>query len=1100
VDAERNHGRNRLDAHAIADKWFGATDNDTPAFPGGATGATLSYVFRTHVSDDSNSFDAVLTSSERFSRPADEEIGRRPRCGEHFGGATCRHFRCCSAAGYCGDSVDYCSEQALVHAVERDIFQSRGLGTIAASATKASITSTPFDSSTDLNLDLDQGQDLRAGIKAQRALPFFCLGWQALTTTIMQSRAIVWVSGLPMHAYQQHWVEHAGGIRLAHLVGPRWGLMRDISADVLQLRLADLRRSMGAVLLGFARARGLRFDEIVRVESWGTRTPTEGIVDAVFTKSTKSSLSSSSSSSSFLPTTTTNIALAAHHRSTAVERVTLSFDFTVKPDREVLPRLVLLNAVQGSGPSSSQSIPRVVFIITAFARKFHLQRLLKQIDALSTRDGGHTTACVAGQTNDPEGISIRAQVAGAATTFDPQVVEIATSDPFNKARNLQACIDTLAPDDIAFVMDVDLMLPKDLSDKARRYTRRGKLVYSPIVWYNPDPNLERTGDVRTDHTRLPLAEKIEWLQLATVGPGIIAFFVGDSQRAGGFDTETFSTHGFEDSEFFFRLKRVGLEFARIVERDLVHIFHAPSANNHIDPARVPWAVRWEKLQRKKCPRLPTDRVLEWYEQSKRVEPSDAFFSPKLPEKDYSYKLNSRPLDQAYTNVGPAYVYSQSICDGEDFCVKMRTHATMQQNKERLDSLCPRGGGGSYKDEDSLSDRHSPEDAVFRRPPPPPANVRMIRFLSWSRLDNDGGIAKALPVASAAVSLAEAARPRFPTDRASPASRQSVSIRHPYVGGYRETGALFRAKIRCGDPFSLTRYGDGELGLLERRSYKEGIDAWSFDPDKDEQATKRIYELIADGFALAEEYDGMHIGLPFYFCTEGTHGPDRNEIKKGGGGNIQWLRRYRPHLRRRIPPRQLVYSWLWANLNYGPVFEEMLVDLEKSGSPCIVVCGASIHETRTAADQLPPWVWSVLTVPDAGMAWFESHMLEIEDSARTLARAVDGFIFVFAAGPISNMLIPLMTRANRRNTYIDVGGSIDWELKGVRTRDFHPREGTPLGGRDTHYVRAGGALTAGQTCTESRWELVLSTRTAADLKMAGDGMAMATVPCKSASAT
>lgn len=196
----------------------------------------------------------------------------------------------------------------------------------------------------------------------------------------------------------------------------------------------------------------------------------------------------------------------------------------------------------------------------------------------------------------------------------------------------------------------------------------------------------------------------------------------------------------------------------------------------------------------------------------------------------------------------------------------------------------------------------------------------------------------------------------------------------------------------------------------------------------------------------------------------------------------------------------MYSWLWANLNYGPVFEEMLVDLEKSGSPCIVVCGASIHETRTAADQLPPWVWSVLTVPDAGMAWFESHMLEIEDSARTLARAVDGFIFVFAAGPISNMLIPLMTRANRRNTYIDVGGSIDWELKGVRTRDFHPREGTPLGGRDTHYVRAGGALTAGQTCTESRWELVLSTRTAADLKMAGDGMAMATVPCKSASAT
>ena len=152
------------------------------------------------------------------------------------------------------------------------------------------------------------------------------------------------------------------------------------------------------------------------------------------------------------------------------------------------------------------------------------------------------------------------------------------------------------------------------------------------------------------------------------------------------------------------------------------------------------------------------------------------------------------------------------------------------------------------------------------------------------------------------------------------------------------------------------------------------------------------------------------------------------------------------------------------------------------------------QTLSSADQLPPWVWTVLTVPVAGLDWFQSHMQEIEDSARALAQSVDGFTFVFAVGPISNMLIPLMTRANRRNTYIDVGGTIDWELKGVRSRDFHPKEGIPPGMHDKNYIRAGGALTAGQTCTESRWDLVLLGGNI-DMQIQSAGFGIAEVPCR-----
>ena len=58
----------------------------------------------------------------------------------------------------------------------------------------------------------------------------------------------------------------------------------------------------------------------------------------------------------------------------------------------------------------------------------------------------------------------------------------------------------------------------------------------------------------------------------------------------------------------------------------------------------------------------------------------------------------------------------------------------------------------------------------------------------------------------------------------------------------------------------------------------------------------------------------------------------------------------------------------------------------------------------------------------------------------------------------------MVRANPDNTYLDVGGTLDFELTGQRTRDFHPKNGMQT------YMQAGGAIQNTQMCTESRWAL------------------------------
>ena len=108
---------------------------------------------------------------------------------------------------------------------------------------------------------------------------------------------------------------------------------------------------------------------------------------------------------------------------------------------------------------------------------------------------------------------------------------------------------------------------------------------------------------------------------------------------------------------------------------------------------------------------------------------------------------------------------------------------------------------------------------------------------------------------------------------------------------------------------------------------------------------------------------------------------------------------------------------------------------------------------------PKWIWGALTVPANGYFWLEADPSGIVASATELASSTEDTVFIFSAGPITNVLIPAMTRANNKNSYIDVGGALTMELAGKSTRYFHDS-----------YVRAGGALQKDQTCTESRWNV------------------------------
>ena len=117
-----------------------------------------------------------------------------------------------------------------------------------------------------------------------------------------------------------------------------------------------------------------------------------------------------------------------------------------------------------------------------------------------------------------------------------------------------------------------------------------------------------------------------------------------------------------------------------------------------------------------------------------------------------------------------------------------------------------------------------------------------------------------------------------------------------VGGWNETMERFRALWRCGIPFAMARYGDGELSVMKSAAYKSETDIvnWSFLPSENMETMSSIRNLMMDGFRLAAENSeigrgvgGMYVGLPLSFCAEGS----TQDFSYGGGGHFDWLVEY-----------------------------------------------------------------------------------------------------------------------------------------------------------------------------------------------------------------
>lgn len=218
---------------------------------------------------------------------------------------------------------------------------------------------------------------------------------------------------------------------------------------------------------------------------------------------------------------------------------------------------------------------------------------------------------------------------------------------------------------------------------------------------------------------------------------------------------------------------------------------------------------------------------------------------------------------------------------------------------------------------------------------------------------------------------------------------------------------FNRKLRQGENFSLVRFGDGEMIVINGESIDlsqkcNGEHKYTPENIKDEQHR----QILTD--SLTYDNDQYFVGLPCRCCV--------------GDDKCDQLR-----LQSQQKDSRLTWANLFVNANYSaflektiPLFQSKVVNL---------IC----HE-KAVLDKLPFTVNQDFRI--GGNAWVNDYEHTLDEISSYMDDSViENEVFIFCAGVLSNMLIYQLTRKYPKNTYIDVGSVFDDVMGLGKTRKY-----------------------------------------------------------------
>jgi len=218
---------------------------------------------------------------------------------------------------------------------------------------------------------------------------------------------------------------------------------------------------------------------------------------------------------------------------------------------------------------------------------------------------------------------------------------------------------------------------------------------------------------------------------------------------------------------------------------------------------------------------------------------------------------------------------------------------------------------------------------------------------------------------------------------------------------------FLNKIKSGEHFSLSRWGDGELMILNNEFIdirSKGDGEFRFDPNIDGYDVLRKKMLLS----YLNRDDEYYIGIACPCCV----GEEKHlQMKLKSGQN----------------EAHLTWANIFVNSNYQKTLNEFIPELRNHKVNIVVNKNSKFSELPFK----PYCIWTVGTD-----AWVEDSKVILKIKDYIESNNIENEIFLFAAGPLANILTYELWRyVSKKNTYIDIGSVLDPYLQLKLTRGY-----------------------------------------------------------------
>jgi hypothetical protein len=210
-----------------------------------------------------------------------------------------------------------------------------------------------------------------------------------------------------------------------------------------------------------------------------------------------------------------------------------------------------------------------------------------------------------------------------------------------------------------------------------------------------------------------------------------------------------------------------------------------------------------------------------------------------------------------------------------------------------------------------------------------------------------------------------------------------------TGDFRGDLLYLKEKLIQRDHFAFSKFADGELAIL-RNIKITNCDNWTFVPAENSDEHK----ALMDSFTYVSS--NYYIGICCPCCINISH--------------VNWMRTtVRTHL--------VTWANLFVNSNYEDFKKHFFPIFDSWEKPVILVA------TEKALGKRLPFRYDWL-FPIGTEAWKGVERIRILSHLSEVVRLMDGALFLFSAGPLGNMLCSNLNAINERNTYIDIGSTIN----------------------------------------------------------------------------